>query len=56
MKEELVPLVLKSAIKAVNEDSTNIIYLELLSTSLKNSRSTDIKTDLIQKTIDVLNY
>lgn len=27
VKEELVPLVLKEAIKAVNEDSTNVIYL-----------------------------
>lgn len=56
IKEEIIPLILKETIKIINEDKPNVSHFELLASSFKNSRSADIKVDLIQKGIETLNY
>lgn len=40
----------------INEGSQNIYHFELLTTSIKNSKCSDIKIDLIQKAIEIINY
>ena len=56
ISEEVTPLVLKAAVQVVNQGSTRVEHLSLLADSVSHSRCGDLKTDLIQKTLETLNY
>jgi hypothetical protein len=56
IQEEIIPLVLKAIIKHINEGSKKIEHFELLSLALSKSKSSDIKIDTVQKSIEAINF
>ena len=47
---------LKETIKIVNGGSNKTEHLELLSLSIEHSKCSELKIDLIQKSLETLNY